>query len=83
MRASTTGAGFRRSRAISSIRRWPGRKLPHLRSVTGEAGFELRERLAAYPEYMRERGWMPEICAAARWLGRTTPGWYGRDQEAA
>jgi 7,8-didemethyl-8-hydroxy-5-deazariboflavin synthase CofG subunit len=37
---------------------WP--QIAALRSVTREAGFELRERLAAYPEYLRHSGWMPE-----------------------
>jgi FO synthase len=35
---------------------WP--QIAVLRSVTGEAGFELRERLAAYPEYLRDPQWM-------------------------
>jgi FO synthase len=37
---------------------WP--QIAALRSVTGEAGFELRERLAAYPEYLRDPRWTPE-----------------------
>jgi 7,8-didemethyl-8-hydroxy-5-deazariboflavin synthase CofG subunit len=37
---------------------WP--EIAALRSVTSEAGFELRERLAAYPEYLSEPGWVPE-----------------------
>lgn len=36
---------------------WP--EIPSLRAVTREAGFELRERLAVYPEYVREPGWVP------------------------
>lgn len=35
---------------------WP--RIATLRSVTAEAGFELRERLAAYPEYLRDSKWM-------------------------
>ncbi len=35
---------------------WP--QIATLRSVTEEAGFELRERLAAYPEYLRDPQWM-------------------------
>ena len=35
---------------------WP--QIAALRSVTREAGFELRERLAAYPEYLRDSKWM-------------------------
>jgi 7,8-didemethyl-8-hydroxy-5-deazariboflavin synthase CofG subunit len=37
---------------------WP--EIKALEVVTQEAGFELRERLAAYPEYIREAGWVPE-----------------------
>ncbi len=37
---------------------WP--QIAALRSVTKEAGFELRERLAAYPEYFREPRWIAE-----------------------
>jgi 7,8-didemethyl-8-hydroxy-5-deazariboflavin synthase CofG subunit len=35
---------------------WP--QIAALRAVTAEAGFELRERLAAYPEYLRDSQWM-------------------------
>ncbi len=37
---------------------WP--QIGTLRAVTQEAGFELRERLAAYPEYLRDSTWMAE-----------------------
>ncbi|HUA19141.1 MAG TPA: 7,8-didemethyl-8-hydroxy-5-deazariboflavin synthase CofG [Bryobacteraceae bacterium] len=37
---------------------WP--QIAALRSVTEEAGFELRERLAAYPEYLRDPSWIAE-----------------------
>jgi 7,8-didemethyl-8-hydroxy-5-deazariboflavin synthase CofG subunit len=37
---------------------WP--EIAALRSVTNAAGCQLRERLAAYPEYVREAGWVPE-----------------------
>jgi len=37
---------------------WP--QIAALRAVTREAGFELRERLAAYPEYLRDSKWMAE-----------------------
>ena len=37
---------------------WP--QIEALASVTRQAGFELRERLAAYPEYLRESLWMAE-----------------------
>ncbi|HTB20746.1 MAG TPA: 7,8-didemethyl-8-hydroxy-5-deazariboflavin synthase CofG [Bryobacteraceae bacterium] len=35
---------------------WP--QIDALRAVTREAGFELRERLAAYPEYLRDPEWV-------------------------
>jgi FO synthase len=37
---------------------WP--QIAALRAVTREAGFDLRERLAAYPEYLRDSKWMAE-----------------------
>lgn len=37
---------------------WP--QIATLGAVTREAGYTLRERLAAYPEYLREPGWMAE-----------------------
>ncbi len=37
---------------------WP--QIAALGAVTREAGFELRERLAAYPEYLRDSQWMAE-----------------------
>ena len=37
---------------------WP--QIARLQAVTREAGFELRERLAAYPEYLRNPLWMVE-----------------------
>src|SRR5271154_3672773 len=37
---------------------WP--QIETLRSVTREAGFELRERLAVYPEYLDDPKWMAE-----------------------
>jgi len=37
---------------------WP--QIAALRSVTAEAGFQLRERLAAYPEYLRDPRWIAE-----------------------
>jgi 7,8-didemethyl-8-hydroxy-5-deazariboflavin synthase CofG subunit len=47
---------------------WP--EIAALRRVTREAGFELRERLAAYPEYLVEPGWAPENLrrAAGAWM---------------
>ncbi len=48
---------------------WPD--LAALRSVTRDAGFELRERLAAHPEYLRDPGWVPEELRlrALEWTG--------------
>ncbi len=37
---------------------WP--QIAALQSVTREAGFELRERLAAYPEYLSDGNWIAE-----------------------
>ena len=37
---------------------WP--QIATLGGVTREAGFELRERLATYPEYLRDSQWMAE-----------------------
>ena len=37
---------------------WP--QIETLRSVTKEAGFQLRERLAVYPEYLGDSGWISE-----------------------
>jgi len=37
---------------------WP--QIAALGAVTREAGFELRERLAAYPEYLRDPQWMAD-----------------------
>jgi FO synthase len=46
---------------------WP--QIAALGSVTREAGFELRERLAAYPEYLRDPQWIAEPLrqSALRW----------------
>lgn len=66
---------------INPEKAWP--KVDLLRSVTAETGFELRERLAAYPEYVREAGWIPEpLCVAA--LGWTDEsGMVHHDKEAS
>jgi len=60
---------------------WP--EIVTLQSVTRDAGFDLRERLAAYPEYLRESGWVPERLRqrAADWMDET--GLVRREQEAA
>jgi FO synthase len=39
---------------INPERRWPAVRA--LRRVTEDAGYELRERLAVYPEFVRARG---------------------------
>jgi len=45
---------------INPERRWPA--IRALRDVTEKAGFELRERLAVYPEFIRERvDFLPEL----------------------
>ncbi|MCC6364509.1 MAG: 7,8-didemethyl-8-hydroxy-5-deazariboflavin synthase CofG [Bryobacterales bacterium] len=45
---------------INPERRWPA--IRALRDVTEQAGFELRERLAVYPEFVREqREFLPEL----------------------
>jgi len=60
---------------------WP--EIEALRTVTEAAGFELRERLAAYPEYLREPGWVAEPVRqqAGRWMDAC--GLVAREQEAA
>ena len=59
---------------------WP--QVAALRSVTREAGFELRERLAAYPEYLRDPKWMTETLRrqALTWTDET--GLVRSEQEA-
>jgi 7,8-didemethyl-8-hydroxy-5-deazariboflavin synthase CofG subunit len=60
---------------------WP--QIAALRSATAETGFELRERLAAYPEYLRDSGWVPETLRlqARSWIDDT--GLVRREQEGA
>jgi 7,8-didemethyl-8-hydroxy-5-deazariboflavin synthase CofG subunit len=47
---------------------WP--QIARLRTVTEEAGFELRERLTAYPHYVRADRWIPHRLrqAALNWV---------------
>ena len=60
---------------------WP--QIAALRSVTKEAGFELRERLAAYPEYLaRAELDRRNRCAGRRWLGQMMRGWWHEPAEA-
>ena len=60
---------------------WP--QIASLRAMTNEAGFELRERLAAYPEYIRNSNWVPEDLRrrALAWTDAT--GLVRQEQEAA
>ena len=60
---------------------WP--QIAALRSVTGEAGFELRERLAAYPEYLRDSGWVSETLRRHARLWTDDAGLVCREQEGA
>jgi 7,8-didemethyl-8-hydroxy-5-deazariboflavin synthase CofG subunit len=59
---------------------WP--QIRTLQSVTEEAGFELRERLAVYPEYVHGGGWVPEPLRerALAWIDPS--GVVAREQEA-
>ena len=52
---------------ISPEAPWP--KLVELKEVTEEAGFDLRERLALYPEFVRRERFVRESCRAGieRW----------------
>ena len=60
---------------------WP--QIAALRSVTREAGFELRERLAAYPEYLRDSGWVPEALHRQALVWTDDTGLVRREQEGA
>jgi 7,8-didemethyl-8-hydroxy-5-deazariboflavin synthase CofG subunit len=59
---------------------WP--EIAALRQVTEKSGFELRERLAAYPEYLREPGWMPENLRRQAMVWADDAGLVAREQEA-
>jgi FO synthase len=60
---------------------WP--EILRLRATTSEAGFTLRERLAAYPEYLHDCSWMPQALRqrALAWVDDT--GLVRPEQEAA
>ena len=60
---------------------WP--QIAKLRAVTEEAGFELRERLTAYPEYVHSDEWIPNRLrsAALDWVDDS--GLVSRHLEAA
>jgi FO synthase len=60
---------------------WP--QIAALRSVTREAGFELRERLAAYPEYLHDSQWMPEELRRRALAWTDNVGLVRPEQEAA
>ena len=60
---------------------WP--QITALRSVTREAGFELRERLAAYPEYLRDSRWMSEALRRQARAWSDDAGLVRLEQEAA
>jgi len=56
---------------ISPEAPWP--KIEELRDVTEEAGFELRERLALYPEFVRDDRFVRDACRPSieRWTDGT------------
>jgi FO synthase len=56
---------------------WP--EIAMLRATTNEAGFQLRERLAAYPEYV---SWMPELLRQHALVWTDDAGLVRQDQEA-
>ena len=60
---------------------WPA--VASLRHVTESCGFELHERLATYPEYLRDPGWMPENLRSHALQWTDAAGVVRRDQEAA
>jgi FO synthase len=60
---------------------WP--QIAALRSVTREAGFELRERLAAYPEYLRDSRWIAEALRGRALAWTDDAGLVRSEQEAA
>ena len=60
---------------------WP--QIAALRSVSQKSGFELRERLAAYPEYLRDSRWMPENLRRHALAWTDDAGLVRREQEAA
>jgi 7,8-didemethyl-8-hydroxy-5-deazariboflavin synthase CofG subunit len=60
---------------------WP--QIAALRSVTQEAGFELRERLAVYPEYLRDPLWVPDALRRRALAWTDEAGLVRGEQEAA
>ena len=67
---------------INPERRWP--QIDELRAICSASGFELRERLALYPEYIRERREFLPAAFAERAAGLTdASGLVRREAEAA
>ncbi|HLI83856.1 MAG TPA: 7,8-didemethyl-8-hydroxy-5-deazariboflavin synthase CofG [Bryobacteraceae bacterium] len=60
---------------------WPA--IRELKSVTEQAGFELRERLAAYPEYIRDPGWVPDALRDRAQAWMDPGGLVAREREIA
>jgi len=60
---------------------WP--QIAALRSVTQEAGFELRERLAVYPEYLLDSKWISEDSRRQALAWTDDAGLVRTEQEAA
>ena len=58
---------------------WP--KIADLKAVTEEAGFELRERLAIYPEYLTRRNGFVRESLRQRIIAWTDPDGYVRREE--
>jgi 7,8-didemethyl-8-hydroxy-5-deazariboflavin synthase CofG subunit len=59
---------------------WP--EIATLRRVTQKSGFELRERLTAYPEYIRDSSWTPENLRRQALVWMDDAGLVRREQEA-
>jgi 7,8-didemethyl-8-hydroxy-5-deazariboflavin synthase CofG subunit len=60
---------------------WP--EIATLGQVTERAGFELRERLTVYPEYIRDAGWTPDNLRRQALVWMDDAGLVRRDREAA
>ena len=67
---------------INPERPWP--KITELRETSAAAGFELRERLALYPEYVAQGdGWVPGAFGDALYALADGEGLVRREAEAA
>ena len=60
---------------------WP--EIAALRQATEKAGFQLRERFTAYPEYIRDPGWTPQNLRRQALVWMDDAGLVRREQEAA